>query len=159
MASLSHLNKLLFVPTVNSTPSVSPPSAVALWTKPLGPPRMVTDFARPATRVRAVPSDAEWGPEKVEESYGGGGGVAVEEFVVDNRKNIYFAGYETTAVTAAWCMMLLALHPEWQDLVRDEACAAGAAPDFASLHKMKKVNFFIRRTTRQRSLTVACTQG
>ena len=77
------------------------------------------------------------------ESGGGGRVAAVEEFVVDNCKNIYFAGYETTAVTAAWCTMLLALHPEWQDRVRDEArqaCAAGAAPDFASLHKMKKVN-------------------
>lgn len=39
---------------------------------------MVTEFARPATRVRAMTSDDEWGPEKAEESYGGGG-VAVEE--------------------------------------------------------------------------------
>ncbi|TVU37218.1 hypothetical protein EJB05_10521, partial [Eragrostis curvula] len=53
---------------------------------------------------------------------GSGGGHAAataEDFVVDNCKNIYFAGYETTAMTAAWCMMLLALHPEWQDQVRD----------------------------------------
>jgi cytochrome P450 len=78
---------------------------------------------------------------------GGGDRVAaaaVEEFVVDNCKNIYFAGYETTAVTDAWCMMLLALHPEWQDRVRDEArrACAGAALDFASLHKMKQVNSY-----------------
>lgn len=65
-----------------------------------------------------------------------------EDFIVDNCKNIYFAGYETTAVTAAWCMMLLALHPEWQDQVRHEvrhACAHDP-PDFASLHRMKKVH-------------------
>ncbi|CAD6216643.1 unnamed protein product [Miscanthus lutarioriparius] len=84
---------------------------------------------------------------------GGGdrvGAAAVEEFVVDNCKNIYFAGYETTAVTAAWCMMLLALHPEWQDLVRDEArqACAGAAPDFASLHKMKQLTMVIKETLR-----------
>ncbi|KAG0546346.1 hypothetical protein BDA96_02G439600 [Sorghum bicolor] len=85
------------------------------------------------------------------ESGGGGRVAAVEEFVVDNCKNIYFAGYETTAVTAAWCTMLLALHPEWQDRVRDEArqaCAAGAAPDFASLHKMKKLTMVIQETLR-----------
>jgi cytochrome P450 len=74
---------------------------------------------------------------------GGGGGVAAEDFIVDNCKNIYFAGYETTAVTAAWCLMLLALHPEWQAQVRDEArqacAAAAAAPDFTSLQRMKKV--------------------
>ncbi|OEL23801.1 Cytochrome P450 714B1 [Dichanthelium oligosanthes] len=77
-------------------------------------------------------------------SAGGDGSVAAEDFIVDNSKKIYFAGYETTAVTtavtAAWCMMLLALHPEWQRRVRDEvrqACAG--APDFTSLQKMKKV--------------------
>lgn len=80
--------------------------------------------------------------------------VAVEEFVVDNCKNIYFAGYETTAVTAAWCMMLLALHPEWQDLVRDEVRQACGGGDFASLHKMKKVVYsyvrtYVRNNTRQ----------
>uniref|UniRef100_A0A0D9Z6V0 Cytochrome P450 n=1 Tax=Oryza glumipatula TaxID=40148 RepID=A0A0D9Z6V0_9ORYZ len=43
-----------------------------------------------------------------------------ENFIVDNCKSIYFAGYESTAVTAAWCLMLLGLHPEWQDRVREE---------------------------------------
>ena len=70
-----------------------------------------------------------------------GTAAAAEDLIVDNCKNIYFAGYETTAVTAAWGMMLLALHPEWQARVRDEvrqACAG--APDFtSSLQKMKKV--------------------
>ncbi|XP_062190049.1 cytochrome P450 714B1-like [Phragmites australis] len=76
--------------------------------------------------------------------------AAAENFIVDNCKNIYFAGYESTAVTAAWCMMLLALHPEWQDRVRDEvqqACAA-AAPDFTSLRKMKKLTMVIQETLR-----------
>ncbi|RLN34875.1 hypothetical protein C2845_PM03G16460 [Panicum miliaceum] len=79
-----------------------------------------------------------------------GGTVAAEDFIVDNCKNIYFAGYETTAVTAAWCMMLLALHPEWQGRVREEvrqACA-GAAPDFTSLQKMKKLAMVIQETLR-----------
>ncbi|KAL6896622.1 hypothetical protein ACP4OV_007194 [Aristida adscensionis] len=80
--------------------------------------------------------------------------AAAEDFVVDNCKNIYFAGYESTAVTAAWCMMLLALHPEWQDRVRDEvgeasAGAGGAAaPDFPSLQKMKKLTMVIQETLR-----------
>ncbi|KAG4948820.1 hypothetical protein AAZX31_15G107500 [Glycine max] len=70
MASLSHLNKLLCMPPLNSSPSISPPrSSVGIWTKPVGRPRLLV-------RVRAVTSDDEWGPEK-EEAYGGG--VAVEE--------------------------------------------------------------------------------
>ncbi|KAF8648842.1 hypothetical protein HU200_064543 [Digitaria exilis] len=37
-----------------------------------------------------------------------------EDFIVDNCKNIYFAGHKTAAVTATWCLMLLAAHPDWQ---------------------------------------------
>nr|CAB3458995.1 unnamed protein product [Digitaria exilis] len=73
-----------------------------------------------------------------------GGRAAAEDLIVDNCKNIYFAGYETTAVTSAWCMMLLALHPEWQARVHHEArraFAAAAPPDFTSLHKMKEASF------------------
>ncbi|XP_020220820.1 plastid-lipid-associated protein, chloroplastic [Cajanus cajan] len=85
MASLSHLNKLLCVPTLNSTPSVSPPRALGISTKPLPRPRLVADFARPAVRVRAVTSDDEWGPEKEEDTFGGGG-VAVEEKPAETEK-------------------------------------------------------------------------
>ena len=45
---------------------------------------------------------------------------ASKSFVVDNCKTIYFAGHESTAVAASWCLMLLALHPEWQDGIRKE---------------------------------------
>ncbi|KAJ4850021.1 hypothetical protein Tsubulata_014056, partial [Turnera subulata] len=41
-------------------------------------------------------------------------------FIVDNCKTIYFAGHESTAVAASWCLMLLALHPEWQHCIRAE---------------------------------------
>ncbi|KAG5558195.1 hypothetical protein RHGRI_008201 [Rhododendron griersonianum] len=44
-----------------------------------------------------------------------------KRFIVDNCKNIYFAGHEATAVAASWCLMLLALHPDWQARVREEA--------------------------------------
>lgn len=33
-------------------------------------------------------------------------------FITDNCKNIYLAGYETTAVAATWCLMLLASNQE-----------------------------------------------
>ena len=64
-----------------------------------------------------------------------------ENFIVDNCKSIYFAGYESTAVTAAWCLMLLGLHPEWQDRVREEVMevCGGHPVDSQSLQKMKNV--------------------
>ncbi|KAF9595778.1 hypothetical protein IFM89_004180 [Coptis chinensis] len=45
---------------------------------------------------------------------------SIEGFIVDNCKNIYFAGHETTATSASWILMLLASHSEWQRRVRDE---------------------------------------
>jgi cytochrome P450 len=65
-----------------------------------------------------------------------------DDFIVDNCKNIYFAGHETTAVTATWCLMLLAKHPVWQDRARAEALEASCrctAIDFDILRQLKTV--------------------
>lgn len=70
-------------------------------------------------------------------------------FVVDNCKNIYFAGNETTAITASWTLMLLALHPEWQQRVRAEIfdiCghhkSHHAFLDWDKLRQLKTVHIF-----------------
>lgn len=66
---------------------------------------------------------------------------AMDRFMVDNSKNIYLAGYETTAVSATWCLMLLASNPEWQDRVRAEVLeiCGGGMPDSDMVRKMKLV--------------------
>ncbi|KAG8391479.1 hypothetical protein BUALT_Bualt01G0192000 [Buddleja alternifolia] len=46
--------------------------------------------------------------------------ISLNKIVVDNCKNIYFAGHETTAISASWCLMTLAAYPEWQARVRKE---------------------------------------
>ena len=43
-----------------------------------------------------------------------------DSFIVDNCKKIYLAGNQTTAVSAVWCLLLLAANPDWQARVRDE---------------------------------------
>jgi cytochrome P450 family 714 subfamily C len=45
---------------------------------------------------------------------------ASDRFIIDNCKNIYLVGFETTAVVALWCLMLLASNKNWQDCVRAE---------------------------------------
>ncbi|CAK9145875.1 unnamed protein product [Ilex paraguariensis] len=73
-----------------------------------------------------------------------------KSFIVDNCKNIYFAGHESTAVAASWCLMLLALHPEWQARVREEVaqvCQDGVV-DADSLPKMKTVTMVIHEALR-----------
>lgn len=68
--------------------------------------------------------------------------LSSKRFIIDNCKNIYFAGHEATAVAASWCLMLLALHPDWQAQVREETtqvCQEGSI-NAESLSKMKTVS-------------------
>ena len=65
-----------------------------------------------------------------------------DRFIVDNCKNIYLAGYETTAVSATWTLMLLASNPEWQARVCAELLqvCGGQMPDANMIRKMKMVS-------------------
>lgn len=79
-----------------------------------------------------------------------GDAVSSKKFIVDNCKNIYFAGHETTAVATSWCLMLLALHPEWQSRIRQEVakfCKNGL-PDADSIPHLKTLSMVIQETLR-----------
>nr|CAB3462893.1 unnamed protein product [Digitaria exilis] len=73
-----------------------------------------------------------------------------EDFIVDNCKNIYFAGHETTSTTAAWCLMLLASHPKWQSCARAEVLdvCQGNTLNADMLKKLKTVTMVIQETFR-----------
>jgi len=75
---------------------------------------------------------------------------AIDTFIVDNCKNIYLAGYETTAVSATWCLMLLATNPEWQARVREEVqqVCGGKLPDSDMIRKMKQLTMVINESLR-----------
>ncbi|PON69531.1 Cytochrome P450 [Parasponia andersonii] len=73
-----------------------------------------------------------------------------DRFIVDNCKNIYLAGYETTAVSATWCLMLLAANQDWQDRVRQEVLQVcqGRTPDYDMLRKLKQLTMVIHEALR-----------
>ncbi|XAR58817.1 hypothetical protein NMG60_11014366 [Bertholletia excelsa] len=75
---------------------------------------------------------------------------AIDRFIVDNCKNIYLAGYETTAVSATWCLLLLAMNPDWQERVRAEVLEAcgGQVPDYNTLRKLKQLTMVINESLR-----------
>ncbi|ESW18913.1 hypothetical protein PHAVU_006G081800 [Phaseolus vulgaris] len=75
---------------------------------------------------------------------------AIENFVVDNCKNMYLAGFESTAVAATWCLMLLASNQDWQDRVRTEVLEIcnGRIPDLGMLGKMKQLAMVIHEALR-----------
>lgn len=75
---------------------------------------------------------------------------AIDRFIVDNCKNIYLAGYETTAVSATWCLMLLAANPDWQERIRAEVVeiCKGQIPDADMIRKMKQLTMAINESLR-----------
>ncbi|KAK4756007.1 hypothetical protein SAY87_009764 [Trapa incisa] len=81
-----------------------------------------------------------------------GKALSRRRFIVDNCKNIYFAGHEATSVAASWCLMLLALHPEWQKRVREEVGrvinGGGSILDAESLAQLKTVTMVIQEALR-----------
>ncbi|KAJ9683760.1 hypothetical protein PVL29_016316 [Vitis rotundifolia] len=78
------------------------------------------------------------------------GQASSKRFIVDNCKSIYFAGHESTAVAASWCLMLLALHPDWQAQIRAEIAevCGDNMPDADSITKMKWMTMVIQETLR-----------
>ncbi|KAK9202603.1 hypothetical protein WN944_017815 [Citrus x changshan-huyou] len=77
--------------------------------------------------------------------------ISRDKFIVDNCKNIYFAGHETSAVTSSWALMLLAAYPEWQDRVRAEVlrvCKDRCLLDSTMLSSMKTLTMVIQETLR-----------
>lgn len=70
--------------------------------------------------------------------------------IIDECKTFFFAGHETTAHLLTWTMMLLSLHPDWQEKLREEiweVCVRPnmssktiAAPDTEQLNKLKLVS-------------------
>lgn len=43
--------------------------------------------------------------------------------LIDECKTFFVAGHETTSSLLTWALLLLATHPEWQQMVRDEAAS------------------------------------
>ncbi|KAL6967892.1 hypothetical protein U1Q18_033701 [Sarracenia purpurea var. burkii] len=76
--------------------------------------------------------------------------AAIDHFIVDNCKNIYQAGYEATATSATWCLMLLASNKKWQERVRAEIfeICKGQIPDADMIRKMKQLTMVIHESLR-----------
>ncbi|XP_058736876.1 cytochrome P450 714C2-like [Vicia villosa] len=76
--------------------------------------------------------------------------ISQDRFIIDNCKTIFFAGHETTATTASWCLMLLATYQDWQDRARAEVlevCGNGNL-DASMLKSMKTLTMVIQETLR-----------
>ncbi|MCF6234576.1 MAG: cytochrome P450 [Rhodobacteraceae bacterium] len=78
------------------------------------------------------------------------GQVFDQEEMVDQVAIFFLAGHETSAAVLAWALYLLALYPEWQDKLAQEAVSA-FDPDkiyFSTLSKLRQSRAVFRETMR-----------
>ncbi|XP_024630270.1 cytochrome P450 714C2 isoform X2 [Medicago truncatula] len=76
--------------------------------------------------------------------------VTRDRFIIDNCKTIFFAGHDTTSITASWCLMLLATYQDWQDRVRAEVLEVCGNDNLDAniLRSMKTLTMVIQETLR-----------
>ncbi|CAA7059554.1 unnamed protein product [Microthlaspi erraticum] len=70
--------------------------------------------------------------------------------LVDECKTFFFAGHETTALALTWTFMLLAIHPEWQDTIRDEIrqVIGDSEIEYSKLAGLKKMSWVMNEVLR-----------
>nr|BAJ94885.1 predicted protein [Hordeum vulgare subsp. vulgare] len=86
---------------------------------------------------------------------GSGGDTLTTDEVIDECKTFFAAGQETTATLLVWTMFLLAVHPQWQDKVREEVLREfpggdddDVMPNADILTKLKLLNMVLLETSR-----------
>ncbi|KAL3535819.1 hypothetical protein ACH5RR_004280 [Cinchona calisaya] len=71
--------------------------------------------------------------------------------IAEECKSFFFAGEQTTSNLLTWTTVLLAMHPEWQVLARDEVlkvCGPRAIPSKDDLIKLKTISMILNESLR-----------
>ncbi len=68
--------------------------------------------------------------------------------MVDQVAIFFLAGHETSASALAWTLYLMALYPDWQEKVAEEAAALDAGPSFSVLSKLRTSRDVFREALR-----------
>lgn len=68
--------------------------------------------------------------------------------MVDQVAIFFLAGHETSASALAWALYLLALYPDWQKKVAEEAAALDEVPGFADMSRLAVTRDVFRETLR-----------
>ncbi|GLT31180.1 hypothetical protein SLA2020_059340 [Shorea laevis] len=70
--------------------------------------------------------------------------------LVDECKTFFFGGHETTALALTWTLLLLALHPDWQEQLREEIqeVVGDKTLDFPLLSALRKMGWVMNEALR-----------
>ncbi|CAM8897159.1 unnamed protein product [Rhodiola kirilowii] len=78
--------------------------------------------------------------------------------IIEECKTFFFAGKQTTSNLLTWTTVLLAMHPNWQNLARDEVlkiCGSCRVPSKDDLPKLKLLSMIVNESLRLYPPTVA----
>ncbi|KAL1198352.1 Cytokinin hydroxylase [Cardamine amara subsp. amara] len=77
-------------------------------------------------------------------------GMFTASELVDECKTFFFAGHETTALALTWTFMLLAIHPEWQNKIREEIkqVIGDSEIEYNKLAGLKKMSWVMNEVLR-----------
>ncbi|KAJ1296973.1 hypothetical protein BS78_01G342600 [Paspalum vaginatum] len=94
-----------------------------------------------------------WTPQQ--HGIGNGGERLTTDEVIDECKTFFAAGQDATATLLVWAMFLLAVHPQWQDKVREEVLRefgthhdGGEVPNADVLAKLMLLHMVLLETLR-----------
>ncbi|XP_056845474.1 LOW QUALITY PROTEIN: cytochrome P450 709B2 [Raphanus sativus] len=76
--------------------------------------------------------------------------LSIDE-IIEECKTFFFAGHETTANLLTWTSMLLSLHQDWQEKLREEVfdeCGKDKIPYLDNCSKLKLMNMVLMETLR-----------
>ncbi|XP_065869583.1 cytokinin hydroxylase [Euphorbia lathyris] len=79
-----------------------------------------------------------------------GGKMLTTRELVDECKTFFFGGHETTALALSWTLLLLAVNPEWQNVLREEISEVKQDKeiDYSMIAGLKKMGWVMNEVLR-----------